>query len=296
MIKKITVLFLSIISVALLNSCRNQFKPEFKSNNNSLLWQISKKGSPTSYMYGTMHMINKEYYHFSSNLKSIIEASDAVIMELGAMPNPIQAMLLMTNKNGTVKDLFSAEEWQIILDFYKKEFNISENHFVKTYNSFKPFFLLQSLTQAYFRADAESYDLNIMQLAKELDKELIGLETLEQQIRFFDTIPDSEMADLIIESILNYEEDKLDFMELEQLYSSENIDKLIPLMKDQSPEFYKYEHIFLTNRNVAWIPKLNTLLSEKTCFIAVGAAHLFDKNGLISLLKQEDYKVLPVKK
>ncbi|MFK8045977.1 MAG: TraB/GumN family protein [Crocinitomicaceae bacterium] len=297
MIFRTCVLILSLVLfLGATNGCQNQFKPEIVSHNNSLLWQISKKGSPTSYMYGTMHMINKEYYNLSDNLKSIINSSETVIMELGGMPNPIQAMLLMTNKSGSLKDLFSPDEWQVILDFYKKEFNMGENQFIRTYNSFKPFFLFQSLTQAYFEADAESYDMNIMQIAKEQNKSLVGLETIAQQIRFFDTIPDSEMAKLILESIKNYEQDKIDFSKLEQLYSAEKIDELIPLMKEQSPEFLKYEDIFLTNRNKVWIPKLKSLLSEKTCFVAVGAAHLYNNEGLISLLKQEGYTLVPLKK
>ena len=62
---------------------------------NSLLWKIEKENHPTSYMFGTMHMIEKKYYNFSTTLERIIKSSDAVIMEVGGMPNPIQAMLLL---------------------------------------------------------------------------------------------------------------------------------------------------------------------------------------------------------
>lgn len=232
----------------------------------------------------------------SANLKAIIKSSDAVVMELGNMPNPIQAMLLMTNKKGSLQSMFSAEDWQFILQFYEKEFGMSESAFIRTYNSFKPFFLFQSLTQAYFGDDAESYDLNIMALARENDIDLIGLETIAEQIGFFDAIPEAEMADLIMESLKSYKTDLADFEKLQTLYSTEKIDELMPLMKEQSPEFAKYEDLFLTDRNKKWVPKLDSLLSDKSCFIAVGAAHLFDENGLISLLKNAGFSVKPIKK
>lgn len=297
MIKRISVIFFGFLSIiVLLDSCKHQFKAVSVNHQNSLLWQISKTGEPTSYMFGTMHMINKSYYDFSDNLKSIIKSSDAVIMELAGMPNPIQAMLLMTNKSGTLKDIFTTEQWQIILDFYKKEFDMSETKFINTYNAFKPFFLFQSLTQAYFGNDAESYDLDIMQLTREKDIELIGLETIQQQVGFFDSIPNIEMAKMIIESLKTYKKDLLEFEKLQSFYSEEKIDELLPLMKEQSPEFMKYEDLFLTNRNKNWIPKIKEAIAVKSCFIAVGAAHLFDQEGLISLLKKEGYTVTPIEK
>ena len=67
-------------------------------------------------------------------------------------------------------------------------------------------------------------------------------------------------------------------------------------VNSQSPEFLKYEDLFLTDRNKNWIPKLKENLSERSCFIAVGAAHLFGESGLISLLEFEGYTVTPLKK
>ena len=297
MTKRISFIFFTVLlGVSIFNSCNQQFKPVVVDHQNSLLWQISKPGTPTSYMFGTMHMINKEFYNFSRNIKVIVKSSDAVIMELGGMPNPIQAMLLMTNKKGTLKDIFSTEQWQTILNFYKKEFDMTETKFVKTYNSFKPFFLFQSLTQAYFDKDAESYDLDIMQLTREQNIALIGLETIEEQVGFFDAIPNDEMATMIIESLKTYKEDIAEFEKLQQLYGDEKVDELIPLMKEQSPEFMKYEDLFLNNRNKKWIPIIKEKINSKSCFIAVGAAHLFENNGLIALLKAEGYTIKPIQK
>ncbi|MFK8037176.1 MAG: TraB/GumN family protein [Crocinitomicaceae bacterium] len=290
------LLYFTILTSAILFGCQNQFKAEFVDHENSLFWQIKKEGQPTSYMYGTMHMINKEFYNFGPNITSCLKQSDAVIMEVAGMPNPIQIMLLMTLKEGNLKSIFSENQWHDLLQFYDKEFGIDESEFVKTYNSFKPFFLFQSMTQAYFEKDAESYDLNIMKIAKENNIDIIGLETIQQQIGFFDQIPNSEMSKMIMESLKTYKEDLKDFETLQVLYSNQKIDEMLPLMKEQSPEFLKYEDLFLKNRNKNWIPELIKNLSNQSCFVAVGAAHLFDEDGLISLLKSEGFTVLPLKK
>jgi uncharacterized protein YbaP (TraB family) len=297
MTKHISIIFFTLLLfTGLINGCQNQFKATVKSDQNSVLWQINKDGYPTSYLFGTMHLINRSHYNFSKNLTAIVKSSDKIIMELGGMPNPIQAMLLITNKKGTLKDIFTDHQWQEILVFYKKEFEMTESKFISTYNNFKPFFLFQSLAQSYFSSDAESYDMNIIQMARENNIEVIGLETIEEQIGFFDAIPDTTMANMIMESLESYQADAAEFEKLQALYAEENIEALIPLMKEQSPEFLKFEDIFLSNRNRKWIPTLEVLLAENSCLIAVGAAHLFEENGLISLLKQKGFTVNPIKK
>jgi len=79
-----------------------------------------------------------------------------------------------------------------------------------------------------------------------------------------------------------------------KIYAEQNVKKMIPLMKKQSPEFMAYEDIFLTNRNKNWIPKLKTEMASKRCFVAVGAAHLFGENGILQLLENEGYTVTAI--
>ncbi|MFT4601437.1 MAG: hypothetical protein ACI857_001617, partial [Arenicella sp.] len=53
----------------------DQIKDVVVKNGNSLLWKIEGNGCTPSYMYGTMHMINKEYYHFTDGMRERIASS-----------------------------------------------------------------------------------------------------------------------------------------------------------------------------------------------------------------------------
>ena len=158
----------------------------------------------------------------------------------------------------------------------------------------KPFFILQGITQHYFSNETESYDLEIMGIAGSNEIPIIGLETIKQQLGFFDVIPQSGMNKLIIESIENFEKEKKDTQKMMKLYAEQKVDKLIPLMSKQSPEFMEYEDVFLYNRNKAWIPKLTNEMQTKKCFVAVGAAHLFGDGGLIDLLEKEGFTLTAI--
>lgn len=261
---------------------------------NSLLWKIEGNGCKPSYIFGTMHMIDAEFFVMSASLSEKIKSSEAIIMEVGGMPGPLETLKLMTLDTGTVHNYFTKEQMAELLEFFDKELGTSPETFHKVYGKMKPFFILQAISQGYFGDETASYDLAIMEMANEKKIPLVGLETIEQQLGFFDAIPPIEMANMIMASIGNYDDEKKQIKKLMEIYSEQAVDKLIPLMKKQSPELMVYDDIFLYNRNKAWIPKLEEEMAAKHCFIAVGAAHLFGEGGVIDLLKKEGYTVTAV--
>jgi uncharacterized protein YbaP (TraB family) len=295
----VAICILTVLSCSTTDSSENSaiaITDELVKNENSLLWKIEKEGHKTAYIFGTMHMIEEEYYDFTPHMEQIIDQSDEIVMEIGGQPNPLEALSMMTLKEGEVEDYFTKEQLPKLVAFMDTEMNIDPKQFHMMFSTMKPFFILQTITQAYFTSTAVSYDMNIMQMAGEKNITLSGFETLEEQLGFFDKIPSEGIAEMIMTSVENFEEEKKETLKLQKLYAKEKVDKLIPMMKNQSPEFMAFEDIFLTNRNKAWIPQIIEKTKSKKCFIAVGAAHLFDTNGVINLLKQEGFTLTAVKK
>ncbi len=263
-------------------------------NGQSMLWKVEGADIHTAYFFGTIHMINENYYRFSENLSKRIEKSDAIIMEVGGMPNPLKAFQLMSLDTGTVHSYFSREQLIELLAFMDQELGITPQEFDQTYGAMKPFFLLQTITSNYFESTAKSYDLTVMSIAGENKIPLIGLETIEQQLGFFDEVPTDKMAEMILESIRDYEKEVENTLKLMELYFKEKVDKLIPLLNKKSPEFMEFADLFLYNRNRAWVPKLEEEMKDKSCFVAVGAGHLFGENGLIDLFEKKGYTLTAI--
>ncbi len=274
----------------------NQYEDIVVNNGNSLLWKIEKEGHQTSYLFGTMHMIDEVYFNITPHLQYIIENSDQVIMEIGGQPNPLEALSLITLKGETINDYFTKIELTELVKFMDNELGVSPKQFHMTYTKMKPFLILQSITQAFFSKNAKSYDLSIMKTSQDNEIPIIGFETMEQQLGFFDLIPNKAIASMVMTSVKNFEKEKEGTQKLMKFYSKEQVDKFIPLMKDQSPEFMAFEDIFLTNRNKAWIPTILAETRDKSCFIGVGAAHLFESNGVIQLLKNEGFTLTAITK
>lgn len=266
---------------------------EVKSGN-SLLWRVDGADIETSYLFGTMHMIDREYFHFPDFLQSKIKSSESIIMEVDGIPNPLSTYQMMLLDSGSVHRYFDQEQLVELLAFMDTEMGISPQEFDLTYGKMKPFFIMQSITQSYFEADAQSYDLLIMALAGEHHIPIIGLESTEEQLGFFDQMAPEEMANIVMESARSYEQEQEDMEKLMKLYARQKVDKLIPLLHKQSPEFMDYADLFLYDRNRKWIPKLITAMQDKKCFVAVGAAHLFGEDGVIDLLRKKGYQLTPI--
>lgn len=263
-------------------------------NGNSLLWKIEGNGIKASYCYGTMHMINEEFYDFPDPLKKRIAKSEAIIMEIDGFPNPLTTFQMMSLDSGTVHDYFTPEQLVEVLQFMDEEMGMTPQEFDQTYGAMKPFFLMQTITQKYFEPNAKSYDLEIMGIAAEKEIPIVGLETIEEQLGFFDQVPSDNMAEMILQSIRDYNKEAKDVLKMMELYSKQKVDKFIPLMQKQSPEIMEFSDLFLYDRNRAWIPKLEKEMAEKSCFIAVGAGHLFGENGIIDLLEKQGYTLTAI--
>jgi len=53
--------------------------------------------------------------------------------------------------------------------------------------------------------------------------------------------------------------------------------------------------LLLSARNERWIPFLEQLAHEGGAFVAVGAAHLVGKDGVVALLRAHGYRVARVR-
>ena len=261
---------------------------------NSLLWRIEGNDCTPSYMYGTMHMIDEEYYNFTDVMRERAEESEAIIMEVGGMPNPLEVYAMMSLDSGDVTSFFTKEQMAIVVAFFDTQMNTTPEQFYLTYGKMKPFFILQSISQGYFGENAQSYDLDIMGIAAEQEIPLLGFETIQEQLGFFDKIPSDAIGEMIVESIDNFDKEKKQTEKMMKIYSEQKVDKLIPLIQKQSPEFMEFADLFLYDRNKAWIPTIKKEISDKQCFIAVGAAHLFGEGGVIDLLEKEGYTITAI--
>jgi uncharacterized protein YbaP (TraB family) len=275
------ILFVSILTIQ-----TNAQKLE-----NSTLWQISGNGlEKPSYLFGTIHLT------CDANLdKEVINALDEttqLVLEIDLDDPELQNKMMrgMHMKDGkTIKDYVSEEDYKAIDALFTNQAGMS----LSMLQTMKPFFLSTMLYPKMIDCPMQSFELELMKITKEQNEETYGLETIEDQLQVFETIPyKDQIADLIRMAKDNLEYDKALFAKMLDVYNKEDITEMLNLMDDENNQtISKYQDILLVDRNKNWIAKIEEYSKSQPTFFGVGAAHLAGKDGVIKLLRKAGYTV-----
>ncbi len=261
----------------------------------SLLWEITGKDlKQPSYLFGTIHIICKDDFFFPPAVTEKFTNANQVFLELD-MDDPMMILkmmsLLQLPKGQTIKQLFGDSAFKEFDEQYKKITGSSAMMF----NTFKPFMLMSMLTEKSLSCPAkESYEQTFIAMAAKQKKNIKGLETIEDQVAVFDSIPDSTEIANLKSMVLNFEKGKEEFKKLIAVYKTQDVDSIYGLT-NQSPELMEAENELLVKRNSKWIPVMKSSMQQGSSFFAVGAAHLGGDIGVIALLRKQGYTVKPVK-
>jgi len=262
---------------------------------NSTLWKISGNGlEKPSYLFGTIHITCDA--SLDSDIKKALDETTQLVLELDMDDPTMQSKMMggMYMRDGkTLKDYVSEEEFLAIDSLFTNQAGMSINMM----QNIKPFFLTSMLYPKMIDCPMESFELELMKVTKEQNEEVYGLETIEDQLQVFETIPyEDQVADLIRMAKDNLEYDKATFADLLKVYKSEDINAMLDMMDDENNKITaKHQDILLKNRNINWIPKIEKYAKAQPTFFGVGAGHLAGEYGVIKLLRKAGFTVTAVK-
>ncbi len=273
----------------------------------SLLWKIDGKDlTQPSYLYGTIHMIDKKDFFLTDSTVAIFDRMEQVVFEINMEDmSDMSAMMGMIGKimmedGTTLKDLLSKEDYKMVSDHFS-DLGLP----MMMLERIKPMFL-SAMSGGDFDftnpsagggmgEDIKSYEMEFMEMAKADNKVMGGLETIEYQMSVFDSIPYTDQAEMLVTSIRGGEEEgEGELSKMTEIYKQQDIAGMQQMFESDVNGIGKYEDIFLKNRNQNWIPIIEKMVKEQRTFFAVGAGHLGGEFGVITLLRKAGYNVSPV--
>lgn len=286
--------FLIITFLLVSTIAKSQESRRFPMEESSLLWKITGPNMESdSYLFGTMHLIKKEYFFFPRKLKKLISKTDQLVMEIVGLPNQIDAMKYITLEEGSFFDFFNTAQIDTILTWAKANFFMEESAFRSVFSKIKPFVIIQMATQIQFIGKTESYEMIFNEIAKNKGIETKSLETIQQQISFFDQLTNKQQVEMIMSGIRDSEKSIDMIIKMQKTYVSQNVDALYQMITNDGSVISEEQSKFLDDRNENWIPQIIKLIKKNT-FIAIGAGHLGGPNGVIRLLEEKGYTLTPM--
>ncbi len=287
--------FLSVLLLSLL--CSSVLAQEKTSRTyQGRLWSITGNGiADTSYLYGTIHIMDDKAYQFPKGTREAFRSVDAYAMEMN-MDSVNQLALmseLMMKDSLTLQDLLSKAEYKDLQHYARDSMGLPLERFKRMH----PLLLHSRFQTRSFEKDSSlPLDMYFHRMAKKQGKPVIGLERMEEQVKAFHSVPYDSMAQQLVR-IARGEAKKaggeVSMEEMLDAYVKGDLDRLLKITSKQKMS-EDFEKIFLVDRNVRMADRAADHLKEQSLFIAIGAAHLAGKKGVIELLRKKGFKVTSI--
>jgi uncharacterized protein len=265
-----------------------------KAQENALLYEISGNGlEKPSYLYGTFHLLCKDNFSLSPIFLEKFGATSQLALEID-MDDPkmmMKMMGLMAMKNDTALNiLLNKNDFSELEQYFKDSVGMPIKMFVKA----KPMLLFSLLLPKKLNCELVTFENELIKIAKNQNKEILGLETLEHQMGVFDKIPYTLQANYLMDFIKDSKKSMEELNSLMKYYQDKDLKSLTEKMNEDENDFKKYERFLLTDRNHNWIPVIENMAKEKSTFFAFGAGHLSGENGVLNLLKTKGFTITAI--
>jgi len=274
---------------------------------NPFLWEVTKKGTTSFYLFGTMHFQDPQLAVLPSQLKKAIEKSDEVRTEIPMeMDVQMQNMHLMLRKDHkSLHDILSKDLYNRTEQYLKK---INPQLNLIPFDTMKIWALsavISMLENELKHPDIVSIDHTIYNYAKNNNKTTAGIETIAEQIGSMDKLNLEEQI-MALESTLDYMEENHDYTEeMKQLYISGDEKKMMGFIngmlfeKEEYRAFEeKFMQVILYDRNDLMFGRIEALLkknAKKQYLFAFGVMHFLGEQSIIEKLRFRGYSVKRVR-
>lgn len=286
-------LLLAILFVLSFSGCSNEKTVDVSKH----LYKVERNGQYL-YLLGTIE-VGKEFDKVDNDTKKAYQDSQMIVTDIS---------LDYLNKNHylhkePIKDVCQQDS----LNQLMKNINHYQTNLVyfnaKKMSGYNPVAISSTLQLAIFQELGYSSEYGIdsyfIRMGKEDRKKFDELETLNIQEDMILDIS-RKFGDHILMQAANYNENKKEQKELTDIYYRGTRKKIneyynqLDLKKTELNDEQKqdYQNIMINNKNKKIIKKIEDYLNtDEIEFVIINAKYVHGKNGIVSLLKQQGYKV-----
>ncbi len=255
------------------------------------MWQING-ASNRIYLLGSVHVLRQQDHPIPTAIDKAYEDAEILIMEVDVDDlDPIE-MAGMVNELGVIKDGGTLQEimgpslYDEAAD-YASQLDIPFLMLAQTEPWLAAITIEQMMLLRIGFNPEYGIEFHLSAKAGEDNKEILGLESVREQLEFLDKLSLSAQRSLLIQTLR------------ESLNIEENLDLLINawrhgdidfLEENMLVEMQRYPELYRTlvvDRNEAWVERIRSLIGEQDDYlIVVGTLHLVGDDGVPALLSE----------
>ncbi len=263
-----------------------------------LLWQVEAPNGRTSHLLGTFHTSDPRVLALPAPVAEALDRAETLAVEIVLTPRDQQAMAFaaMLNDGRSLEEILGPELFaRSAIAAQSYGLGAAQLRLFKPWGLLSLFAMPPEEIQRQQRG-VRALDFHLQGLATSQGKQVIGLETVAEQIDLFDSLSDSEQVMLLKSTLDELEKNPSLFEDLVRDYLARDLTAIQGMMTEMSkgvdPEFHaRFIDQLIDRRNVTMVRRAEVLLRQGKGLIAVGALHLPGPKGMLNLLAERGYKV-----
>jgi len=269
----------------------------FADNGKPDLWKIQKNGT-TSYLFGSIHMGSEDMYPLSDAVQKAYASTKHLVVEIDIIPGEEMKLMPLIQKHGLnmtvpLEKRLSTSGLAIYQKACKEQalpcaqFAPYRGWMVSAQLS-----VMQMQKLGY--KENLGIDKHFLSLARKAKKSIISLETPELQFSLLGGFDQALQELMLIQTLQAKDEDYTDLFKAWKTGDDEGLIAMFQKGAEDPAVKAMYLKLF-DQRNFKMADKIAKNSAEKqSLFVVVGAGHMIGKNGLVSLLTKDGFRVTQI--
>jgi uncharacterized protein YbaP (TraB family) len=259
-----------------------------------LLWKVEKKGTPASYLFGTIHIRDERVTRIPEPVKRALQAARSFTMEM-VVDDAAKHYFINAMHRDDGKSLRALMGDAL----FNRTAELMQQYGVPAAATerMKPWGVLLTLLMP-LPGPGPVLDQVLFEAAIRGGKPVHQLETAEEQVAVFDSMPLDMQLALLANAVESHERLPELIEQSTRAYLARDLAWLWEINErfaQESGEATRYRDEFaqrvLHARNPRMVGRMLPQLTKGRAFIALGALHLYGERGVLKLLEKRGYRV-----
>jgi uncharacterized protein YbaP (TraB family) len=262
-----------------------------------LLWRIEhpdpNSGIRSSYILGTIHLDDSRVMDIPASIMRRLHAAKTLMLELEINEiNSAETLrkMLFTDGRDLPHVVGGKQYSRISSALADAGVRLPDN----VLSLLKPWAAMLML----IRPSNESgtfLDKKLAMLASRSNIQVLGLETINEQLSVFDQIPLDDQVELLLSAIQQLPRKEESYRKILDAYLSGDLERIVSMSAEQEPEDARLASLLrqklILDRNRKMYSRMQKYLHRGNVFVAVGALHLPGDEGILQMLSDDGYRL-----
>ncbi|MEX2482507.1 MAG: TraB/GumN family protein [Gammaproteobacteria bacterium] len=253
-----------------------------------LLWRVQAPGGAQSVLLGTMHIADPRVMAILEQVQPRLDAAAVFVAEvdldIAAISTLQGAMFYAGDRN--LREVIGPELFDHAAPLMAR-YGLPREVVARM----KPWAVFTTLSLPAGEPGM-ALDLALTSMAQAAGKEVVGLETVAEQVAVFEGLSELEQTRILRQMACHYTIFQAAIERMIDLYAARDLAALAALaLRHSAPHGEAFLDALLWQRNERMLERLEPVLAAGDAFVAVGALHLPGTRGLLQGLERRGYRV-----